>query len=203
MATHSHVHAWRIPGIGEPGGLPSMGSHRFGHDWSDLAVATAFIGRTDAEAETPILWPPDAKSWLIGKDPDAGKDWRWEKGTTEDEMVGWHHRLNGHEVWVDSGSWWWTGRPGMCRYWDHKESDMTGGLELTEAACTLWLMSFSSHHSNFLLLLLRRLLLPLPLFCFFLRRTFVIIGRTNLDNLQVKLSKKIWKRILELIKIII
>ena len=53
-----------------------------------------FIGRTDAEAETPILWPPDVKNWLIGKDPDAGKDWRQaEKGTTEDEIVGWHHRL--------------------------------------------------------------------------------------------------------------
>ena len=57
-----------------------------------------FIGRTDAEAETPVLWPPDVKSWLIGKDPDAGKDWgQEEKGMTEDEMVGWHHRLNGHE----------------------------------------------------------------------------------------------------------
>ena len=57
-----------------------------------------FIGRTDAEAETPVLWPPDKKSWLIWKDPDAGKDWRQEeKGTTEDEMVGWHHQLNGHE----------------------------------------------------------------------------------------------------------
>ena len=56
----------------------------------------AFIGRTD-EAETPILWPPDAKNWLIWKDPDAGKDWRQEKGTTEDKMVGWHHGLNGHE----------------------------------------------------------------------------------------------------------
>ena len=57
-----------------------------------------FIARTDAEAETPILWPPDAKNWLIGKDPDAGKDWRQEeKGMTEDEMVGWHHRINGHE----------------------------------------------------------------------------------------------------------
>ena len=64
-----------------------------------------FIGRTDVEAETPILWPPDAKSWLIGKDPDGGKDWRGEekgmteneKGKTEDEMVGWHHWLNGHE----------------------------------------------------------------------------------------------------------
>ena len=57
-----------------------------------------FIGRTDAAAETPILWPPDAKNWLIGKDPDAGKDWRWEeKGMTEDEMAGWHHQLSEYE----------------------------------------------------------------------------------------------------------
>ena len=57
-----------------------------------------FIGRTDAEAETPILWPADAKNWLIDKGPDAGKDWRQEeKGMTEDEKVGWHHQLNGHE----------------------------------------------------------------------------------------------------------
>ena len=57
-----------------------------------------FIGRTDAKAENPILWPLDVKSWLIWKDPDAGKDWRQEeKGTTEDEVVGWHHWLNGHE----------------------------------------------------------------------------------------------------------
>ena len=57
-----------------------------------------FIGRTDAETETPILWPPDAKNRLIWKDPDAGKDWRWEeKGTTENEMIRWHHQLNGHE----------------------------------------------------------------------------------------------------------
>ena len=56
-----------------------------------------FFGRTNAEAEAPILWPPDVKNWLIGKDPDAGKDWRWEKGMTEDEMVGWYHWLNGHE----------------------------------------------------------------------------------------------------------
>ena len=55
-----------------------------------------FIGRTDVEAETPILWPPDAESWLIGKDPDVGRDWGQEKGTTEDEMVGWHHCLDGH-----------------------------------------------------------------------------------------------------------
>ena len=56
-----------------------------------------FIGRTDAEAETSILWPPDVKSWLIGKDPDAGRDWGQEKGTTEDETAGWHHWLDGDE----------------------------------------------------------------------------------------------------------
>ena len=56
-----------------------------------------FIGRTDAEAGPPILWPPDEKNWLIGKDPDAGKDWGQEKGMTEDEMVGWHHGVSGHE----------------------------------------------------------------------------------------------------------
>ena len=57
-----------------------------------------FVEKTDAEAQTPILWLPDAKNWLIGKDLDAGRDWRWEeKGTTEDEMVGWHHQCNGHE----------------------------------------------------------------------------------------------------------
>ena len=64
-----------------------------------------FIGRTDAKAETPILWPPHAKSWFIGKDPDAGKDWgQKEKGMTEDEMAGWHHRLNGHGFWWTPGA---------------------------------------------------------------------------------------------------
>ena len=61
-------------------------------DWSWV-----FIGRTNVEAKAPILWPPVGKSWLIGKDPDSGKDWRWKKGTTEYEMIGWHHRLNGYE----------------------------------------------------------------------------------------------------------
>ena len=64
-----------------------------------------FIGRTNAEAKTPILWPPDAKKWLVGKDPDAGKDWgQEEKGTTEDEMVTWLHRLNGHEFGQTPGN---------------------------------------------------------------------------------------------------
>ena len=73
-----------------------------------------FIGRTDAEAETSILSSHDAKNWLVGKDPDAGKDLRQEKGTTEDEKVGWHHRLNGR-ISIGSGSWWWIGRPGVLQ----------------------------------------------------------------------------------------
>ena len=73
-----------------------------------------FFGRNDAKAETPVLWPPHAKSWLTGKDPDAGRDWgQEEKGTTEDEMAGWHQWLDERWVWVNSGSWWWTGRPGV------------------------------------------------------------------------------------------
>ena len=76
-----------------------------------------FIGRTDDEAEAAILWPPDMKNWLTGKDPDAGKDWRQEKkGMTEDGMVGWHHRLNRHGVWAGSRSCWWTGKPGMLQF---------------------------------------------------------------------------------------
>ena len=76
-----------------------------------------FFGRNDAKAETPVLWPPHVKSWLIGKYSDAGRDWgQEEKGTTEDEMAGWHHRLNGWWVWVNSGSWWWTGRPGVLQF---------------------------------------------------------------------------------------
>ena len=72
-----------------------------------------FIGGTDVEAETPILWPPDGRNWLIGKDPNAGKDWRQkEKEIIEDEMVGWHQWT---WVWVNSRSWWWTGRPGVLQ----------------------------------------------------------------------------------------
>ena len=93
-----------------------------------------FIGRTDAEAETPILWPPDATSWLIGKDPDAGKDWRWEeKGTTEDEMVGWHYQLDGHEFEQAPGVGDRQGSLACCSPWGLKESDMTEQLNWTDA----------------------------------------------------------------------
>ena len=92
-----------------------------------------FIGRTDAEAETPILWPPDVKNWLTGKDPDAGKDWRQEeKGTTEGEMVGWHHQLNGRELGLILGDGGGQGSLACCSPWDRKRSDMTERLNWTE-----------------------------------------------------------------------
>ena len=96
------------------------------HSW-------VFFGRNDAKAETPVLWPPHAKSWLIGKDPDAGRDWRQqEKGTTEDEMAGWHHQLNGCELeWTPGVG---DGQVGLvcCSSWGCKESDMTERLNWTD-----------------------------------------------------------------------
>ena len=92
------------------------------------------IGRTDAKAETPVLWLPDAKNWLIGKDPDAGQNWRQEEnGMTEDEMIGWYHWLNGHEFEQALG--FGDGQGSLACYspWGHKESDMTEWLNwLTE-----------------------------------------------------------------------
>ena len=91
-----------------------------------------FIEMTDVEAETPILWPPAAKSWLIGKDPDAGKDWRQKKGTTEDEMVGWHHQLDGHEFEQAPGIGGGQGSLACCSPLGHKELDTTERLNWTE-----------------------------------------------------------------------
>ena len=92
-----------------------------------------FIGRTDTEAETPILWPPDAKNWLIGKDPDGGKDWRQEeKGMTEDAMVGWHHWLKGPEFEQTLGVGDGQGGLACCYSWGRKESDTTEWLNWTE-----------------------------------------------------------------------
>ena len=88
-----------------------------------------FIGRTDAEAETPVLWPPHAKSWLIGKDSNAGRDWgQVEKGTAEDEMAGWHHRINGWTPGVGDRQ----GGLACCDSWGLKESDTTEQLNWTE-----------------------------------------------------------------------
>ena len=92
-----------------------------------------FFRRNDAKAETPVLWPLHAKSWLIGKDPDAGRDWgQEEKGTTEDEMAGWHHRLNGHEFGWILGVGDGQGGLACCDSWGCKESDTTERLNWTE-----------------------------------------------------------------------
>ena len=88
-----------------------------------------FFGRNDAKAETPVLWPPHAKSWLIGKDSDAGRDWgKEEKGTTEDEMAGWHHWLDGCESQWTPGDGDGQGGLACCDSWGRKESDMTERL---------------------------------------------------------------------------
>ena len=92
-----------------------------------------FIGRTDAEVETPILWPPDAKNLLLRKDPDAGKDWRQEeKGMTEDEMVGWHHWLSEHEFEQAPEVGGGQGGLACCSLWGHKELDRTERLIWTQ-----------------------------------------------------------------------
>ena len=102
-----------------------------------------FIGRTDGEAETPILWPPDVKNWLLGKNPNAGTDWRQEeKGTTEDKMVGWHHRLDWLEFEQAPGVGDGQGSLVCCSPWGCKESDMTEGLNWTELNWTELKKSF-------------------------------------------------------------
>ena len=112
-----------------------------------------FIGRTDVEAETPILWPPDGKSWLIGKDPNAGKDWRWEKkGMTEDEMVGWH-QVNEYEFEQAPGVGDGQGSLVCCSPWGHKESDTTEWLNWTEqkrnsVECVIGLLTMELYSLN-------------------------------------------------------
>ena len=91
-----------------------------------------FIGRTDIETEAPILWPPDVKNWLIGKDPYVGKDWRQEdKGMREDEIVGWHHWFNRHESEQTPGDSEGQGSLVCCSPWGHKESDTTEWTTIT------------------------------------------------------------------------
>ena len=93
-----------------------------------------FFGKNDAEAEIPVLWPPHAKSWLIGKDSDDGRDWEQEeKGTTEDEMAGWHHGLDGRESEWTPGVGDGQGGLVCCDSWDHKETDMMGRLNWTDS----------------------------------------------------------------------
>ena len=99
-----------------------------------------FIGRTDVEAETPVLWPPHVKSWLTGKNPDAGRDWgQEEKGTTEDEMVGWHHQLNGNGFGWTLGVGDGQGGLVCCKFMGSQELDMTKQLNWTDAVLFLLL----------------------------------------------------------------
>ena len=105
-----------------------------------------FIGRTNAEAEIPILWLPDAKNWLIRKDPDAGKDWRQEeKGMTEDEMVGWHHWLDGHEFEQAPGVGDGQGSLVCCSPWCHKESDTIEWLNWADQGIKLNEICLAAH----------------------------------------------------------
>ena len=107
-----------------------------------------FIGRTDVEAETPILWLPHMKSWLIGKDPDARRDWgQEEKGTTEDEMAGWHHQLNAHEFGWTPGDGDGQGGLACCDSWGCTESDMTERLTWLKAWTLVNIYSHSMQNS--------------------------------------------------------
>ena len=149
MATYSSILAWRSPWTEEPGGLQSIGSTK-SWIWQKTLESPldckeiqpvhskgdqlwVFFGRNDAKAETPVLWPPHAKSWLIGKDSDAGRNWgQEEKGITEDEMAGWHHQLDGHELeWTPGVG---DGQGGLACYdsWGRKELDTTERLNETE-----------------------------------------------------------------------
>ena len=121
-----------------------------------------FFGGNGAEAETPVLWPPHAKSWLIGKDSDAGRNWgQEEKGLTEDEMAGWHHRLNGHEFEWSPGVGDGQGGLACCDSWGCKESDTTERLNWTE----LKAKTAGYYATNTGLAIRRPSLILLPLSC--------------------------------------
>ena len=116
-------------------------------DWNSTDLSFPVLGASsDAEAEAPILWPPDVKSWLIGKDLDAGKGWRWEeKGTTEDEMVGWHHQLNGHEFEQALGDGEGQGSLACCSPWGRRDGhDWVTEQQALEASSLRWRCGQSS-----------------------------------------------------------
>ena len=122
-----------------------------------------FFVRNDAEAETPVLWPPHVKSWLIGKDSDAGRDWgQEEKGMTEDEMAGWHHWLDGRESKWTPGVGDGQGGLACCDSWGHKELDTTEWLNWTK--CLLYMDDFTIYSFN---LLLTASVLIFYLYCLF------------------------------------
>ena len=161
-----------------------------------------FIGRTDAEAETPILWSPDVKNWLIGKDPDAGKDWRWEKGMTEDEMVDIASPTQCTWVWVSSGSWWWTGRPGVLQSMEPQRvrHDRVTELNWTEERWVHLSFILPSKTGDYRLQLLRKEFLS----CLSLYNQFIYLNRSSysgelLEDVHYIIEKKTirfigWKR---------
>ena len=133
-----------------------------------------FTGGTHGEAETPILWPPDAKSWLIWNDPDAGKEWgQEEKGMTEDEMVGWHHWFNGHGFGWTPGDCDGQGGLACCGSWKHKELDTTEWLNLTELGVER--PCYTMEYCSWAFCYLKALELCLLVYVFFLRVSHVCV----------------------------
>ena len=138
MATHSSVLAWRIPWIEEPGRLQFMGLQRVGHDWAlslqEIYLPNRLLGMNRVSSSRPIafivnMWFDPCSGLLIGKDSDAGRDCgQEEKGTTEDEMAGWHHWLDGRESHWTPGVGDGQGGLACCNSWGHKESDTTERL---------------------------------------------------------------------------
>ena len=175
-------------------------------DWKEIQSAYPkgnqswiFTGKTDDEAEAPIFWPPDAKNWFIRKDPDAGKDLRQEeKGTIENEMVGWQHRLNGHEYDQTSGVGDGQGCLACCSPWGLKESDTTERLNWTELN-----MQYTKNPLKLLVIYLKLkfalclcpllFLTPLEITCGRLLSTFHVPGTTRYFNYIGHHSKNGWK----------
>ena len=155
---HMEAHLQKIPSNGEGKGQPNYVFRLmvfpscmicikvFQPVHSEGGQPWVFFGRNDTKAETPVLWPPHAKSWLIGKDSDAGRDWgQEEKGTTEDEMAGWHHHHDWTWVWVNSRSWWWTGRPGVLQFMRLQRVGHDWATELNWTEFT-WIQGYTRMH---------------------------------------------------------
>ena len=141
-----------------------------------------FFGRNDAKAETPVLWPPHAKNWLNGKDSDAGRDWgQEEKGTTEDEMAGLHHQLNGYEFEWTPGVGDGQGGLACCGSWGRKESDMTEWLNLTELSHVVRyiLITYLSYNCKFV---------PLTLFTHFAHSSSPTSANHHLFFVSISMS---------------
>ena len=148
---HNIRNASEFPSILRLNDIPSMDCMEVKPVHPKGNQSWVFIGRTDSEAETPILWAPDVKNWLLGKDADAGKDWRQkEKGTTEDNMVGWHHQVNGHKFEQALGVGDGQGSLACYSPWGLKESDTTEQLNWTELNIPLYILL----HIHLLMLLM-------------------------------------------------